>query len=170
MNRIVVYFLLLVSIFLTGATGGSPGRDEQAALREERRALNRRIENLKREQDYLLFQKTMYENDSKYLVIDIGKKTGHLRYRNRVLKDFKFQTSKNFPVRSLKPGMLTLTEKIEGKRDRHTLVFGKSFTVRWKLSAIPKQQTNVPALILARKDLLSVYFAVENGALAYVVR
>src|SRR5512143_516763 len=156
MNRIVVYLLLLVSIFLTGATGGSPGRDEQAALREERRALNRRIENLKREQDYLLFQKTMYENDSKYLVIDIGKKTGHLRYRNRVLKDFKFQTSKNFPVRSLKPGMLTLTEKIEGKKDRHALVFEKSFTVRWKLSTVPKQQTNVPALILVRKDLLSV--------------
>ena len=104
------------------------------------------------------------------LILDIKKKTGHLKYKNRLLKDFRFQTSKNFPSRSLRPGMLTLTEKIEGKKDRHALVFGKSFTVRWKLSTVPKQQTNVPALILARKDLLSVYFAVENGALAYVVR
>src|SRR5512134_1686060 len=161
-----VYLLLALVVFLMGAGV----RDERTALRDERRALQTRIEKLRREQDYLLFQKTMYENDSKYLVLDIRKKTGHLRYRNRVLKDFRFQTSKNFPVRSLKPGMLTLTEKIEGKKDRHALVFGKSITVRWKYSTIPKQQTNVPSLTLARKDLLSVYFAVENGALAYVVR
>ncbi|HET7319879.1 MAG TPA: hypothetical protein VFK23_12135, partial [Nitrospirota bacterium] len=110
-----VYCLLALVVFLMGAGKVDPIRDERTALRAERRALLQKIEKLKHEQDYLLFQKTMYENDSKYLVIDIGKKTGHLRYRNRVLKDFKFQTSKNFPVRSLKPGMLTLTEKIEGK-------------------------------------------------------
>ena len=153
-----------------GAGKGEPVRDERAALRNERRALQQRTEKLRREQDYLLFQKTMYENDSKYLVLDVRKKTGHLKYKNRVLKDFRFQTSKNFPVRSLKPGMLTLTEKTEGKKDRHALIFGKSFTVRWKLSTVPKQHANVPALTLSRKDLLSVYFAVENGALAYVVR
>ena len=112
----------------------------------------------------------MYENDSKYLVIDIKKKTGHLNYKNRVLKDFPFQTSKKFPFRTLKPGMLTLTEKIEGKKDRHTLVFGKTLMVRWKLSSVPKQQADLPSLSLSRKDFLSVYFAVENGALAYIVR
>jgi hypothetical protein len=165
-----VYLIVALVVFLMGAGKGDPVRDERSSLKNERRALQMRIEKLKHEQDYLLFQKTMYENDSKYLVIDIRKKTGHLKYRNRVLKDFKFQTSKNFPVRSLKPGMLTLTEKIEGKKNRHALVFGKSITVRWKQSTIPKQQASVPSLTLARKDLLSVYFAVENGALAYVVR
>ena len=115
-----------------GADRGGPDNRERAALKAERRALHARIEDLKREQDYLLFQKTMYENDSKYLVLDTRKKTGHLKYKNRVLKDFRFQTSKNFPVRSLRPGMLTLTEKIEGKKDRHALVFGKTFVVRWK--------------------------------------
>lgn len=165
-----VYLLLALVVFLMGADKGNAVQDERTALRAERRALLQKVEKLKREQDYLLFQKTMYENDSKYLIIDIRKKTGHLKYRNRVLKDFQFQTSKNFPVRSLKPGMLALTEKIEGKKDRHSLVFGKSFTVRWKLSTIPKQQADIPSLTLARKDLLSVYFAFENGALAYVVR
>jgi hypothetical protein len=170
MNRIVVYLILLTSLFLVGADKGGPERGEQAALREQRRALHQRVENLKREQDYLLFQKTMYESDSKYLVIDIREKTGHLKYKNRVLKDFPFQTSKNFPRRSLKPGMLTLTEKIEGKKDRHALVFGKTFVVRWKRSAVPREQSNIPSLSLSRKDLLSLYYAVEDGALAYVVR
>ncbi|HEX9112946.1 MAG TPA: hypothetical protein VF888_01255 [Nitrospirota bacterium] len=165
-----VYCLLALVVFLMGAGKGDPVRNERTALRAERRELLQKIEKLKHEEDYLLFQKTMYENDSKYLVIDIREKTGRLKYRNRVLKDFRFKTSENFPVRSLKPGMLTLTEKIEGKKDRHALVFGKSFTVRWKQSTIPKQQASVPSLTLARKDLLSVYFAVENGALAYVVR
>ncbi len=170
MNRIVVSLLLLLSIFLTGADKGDPDRGERAALRDQRRALHARIESLRREQDYLLFQKMMYENDSKYLILDIKKKTGHLSYKNRVLKDFRFQTSKNFPSRSLRPGMLTLTEKIEGKKDRHALAFGKSLIVRWKLSAVPKQQADIPSLSLARKDLLSVFYAVEDGALAYVVR
>jgi hypothetical protein len=165
-----VFLLLALAVFLMGASKGDPVRDERVTLRAEQRALQKRIENLKREQDYLLFQKTMYENDSKYLVIDIRKKTGHLKYKNRVLKDFPFQTSKKFPFRSLKPGMLTLTEKIEGKKDRHTMVFGKTLMVRWKLSTVPKQQADIPSLSLSRKDFLSVYFAVENGALAYVVR
>jgi len=170
MNRIAVYLILLLSFFLLGADKSGPDRGEQAALKAERRSLHARIERLQREQDYLLFQKMMYENDSKYLILDIKKKTGHLKYKNRVLKDFRFQTSKNFPGRSLRPGMLTLTEKIEGKKDRHALVFEKSFVVRWKRSAVPREKANIPSLSLARKDLLSVYFAVEDGALAYVIR
>jgi hypothetical protein len=170
MNRIVIYLILVSAIFLAGAGKGDPVRDERTALRAERRALQQKVERLRREQDYLLFQKTMYENDSKYLVIDVKKKTGHLKYKNRTLKDFQFKTSNNFPVRSLKPGMLTLTEKIEGKKNRHALVFEKTFVVRWKLSKVPKQQADIPSLSLARKDFLSVYFAVENGGLAYVVR
>jgi hypothetical protein len=170
MNRTIVYALLLLSLFLLGADRGGPDNRERTALREERRALHARVERLQREQDYLLFQKTMYENDSKYLILDIKKKTGHLKYKNRVLKDLRFQTSKNFPIRSLRPGMLTLTEKIEGKKDRHALVFGKSLVVRWKRSSVPREQANIPSLSLSRKDLLSVYFAVEDGALAYVVR
>jgi hypothetical protein len=165
-----VYLLLALAVFLMGAGKGDPARDERIALRAEHRALQQRIEGLKREQDYLLFQRAMYENDSKYLVIDIKKKTAHLKYKNRVLKDFQFKTPKNFPVRSLRPGMLTLTEKIEGKKNRHAMAFGKSLMVRWKYSSVPKQQADIPSLSLARKDFLSVYFAVENGALAYVVR
>ena len=170
MNRTVVYVILLLSVFLLGADRSGQAGRERTALSAERRALHARIESLRREQDYLLFQKTMYENDSKYLILDIKKKTGHLKYKNRVLKDFKFQTSKKFPVRSLRPGMLTLTEKIEGKKDRHALVFGKTFVVRWKRSSVPREQANIPSFSLARKDLLSVYFAVEPGSLAYLVR
>ena len=170
MNRVVVFLILLSSLFLTGADRGGQAGQERTALRAERRALHERIESLRREQDYLLFQKTMYENDSKYLILDIKKKTGHLKYKNRVLKDFRFQTSKNFPVRSLRPGMLTLAEKIEGKKDRHALMFEKSLIMRWKRSAVPREQANIPSLSLARKDLLSVYFAVEQGSLAYIVR
>jgi hypothetical protein len=169
-NHKVAYIFLVLAVFLMGADKGGPDRREQAALREQQRALHQRVENLEREQDYLLFQKMMYENDSKYLIIDLKKKTGRLKYKNRVLKDFGFQTSKNFPGRSLRPGMLTLTEKIEGKKDRHALAFGKTLMVRWKRSTVSKQQADIPSLSLARKDFLSVFYAVEEGALAYVVR
>jgi hypothetical protein len=162
--------LLLLSLFLMGADAGGPDAAERSALMDRQRTLRAKIEVLSREQDLLLFRKMMYSADSKYLMIDTRNRTAQLKYKNRVLKDFRFRASKDFPGNTLRPGRLALTKKVEGKKDRHTLVFGDALVIRWKLSSVPPKAADIPFITLTRKELLSIYHAVEEGALAYVER
>jgi hypothetical protein len=160
--------MMALSLFLMAA-GGDQKPDEYASLQDQQRTLRGRVEVLKREQDYLLFQQAMYRADSKYLIIDIKSRTGQLKYKNRALKDFRFRTSKSFPGGSLRTGMLKFTKKVEGRNDRHALVFGKSLMVQWKPATVRQKEADIPVITLTRKDLLSVFYAVEEGSLAYLV-
>jgi hypothetical protein len=63
-----------------------------------------------------------------------------------------------------------LTKKAEGKKDRHALVFGNALIIQWKRSFVPPQEAGIPFIRLTRKELLSIYHAVEAGAPAYIVR
>ncbi len=170
MNGKITYLFLLFSIFLLGADNGAAEQDERNALRDQQATLCRRIEALRNEQDYLLFRKAMYRADSKYLIINITNRTGQLKYKNRVLKDFRFSTSKNFHTAAFRPGIVTLTEKVEGKNGRRALVFGKSFIVQWKRSTAPLQKTDTPYISVTRKELSSIFYAVEEGSIAYIER
>lgn len=158
--------LFLITASLPCAAAGGPVRDEHTALEEERAALEARIDVLGSEQEYLLFQKAMRDVDSKYLVINRANRTARLKYKNRVLKEIRLRTSKNFPA--LKPGMLTLTKKIAGRKDRHALVFGNAFLVQWKPSAKKPREAELPVISLTRKELLSVFYSLEEGALVYL--
>ena len=162
--------ILLVPFLMAAADGGDAVRDERASLEAMRSTLRQKISSLKREQDFLLFQKTMYAADSKYLIIDVKHRTAQLKYKNRLLKDMHFTPSKKFPGRGLRQGMLVLTKKVEGKKDRDALVFGKSLVVQWKQSIVPPQERGLPSITLLKKELLSVYYAVEEGAPAYILR
>ena len=162
--------MILLTPFLMAADGGDAVRDERASLEAMRSTLRQKISSLKREQDFLLFQKTMYAADSKYLIIDVKHRTAQLKYKNRLLKDMHFTPSKKFPGRGLRQGMLVLTKKVEGKKDRDALVFGKSLVVQWKQSIVPPQEKGLPSITLLKKELLSVYYAVEEGAPAYILR
>ena len=162
--------VILLMPFLMAADGGDAVRDERASLEAMRSTLRQKISSLKREQDFLLFQKTMYAADSKYLIIDVKHRTAQLKYKNRLLKDMHFTPSKKFPGRGLRQGMLVLTKKVEGKKDRDALVFGKSLVVQWKQSIVPPQEKGLPSITLLKKELLSVYYAVEEGAPAYLLR
>jgi len=153
-----------------GADAGGPDTIELAALMDQQRALRARIEVLNREQDLLLFRKMMYSADSKYLMIDTRSRTAQLKYKNRALRDFRFRASKNFTGKALRPGRLVLTKKVEGKKDRHALVFGSALIIQWKRSSVPPRETDIPFITLTRKELLSLYHAVEEGALAYIER
>jgi hypothetical protein len=170
LNCKTVIVLLVLSLFLTGADNGEQNKDRSDALRDRQEKLLDRIRTLQAEQDFLLFQKAMYSADSKYLVLNLTERTGQLRYKNRILKDFQFLPTKDHPARKFRTGMLALTKKREGKNARHGLVFGKALVFERKGAAIPPDEADIPALFLTRKDMQSIFFALETGARAYLVR
>jgi hypothetical protein len=165
-KSIVLSFIL--SFVLAGAAGVVRAEDEREDLIKQQHALQARVVALKKEQDFLQFQKRMYETDSKYLVINSKKKTAQLRYKNRLLKEIRFKSSPDFPGKKIRPGQAALTRKIEGKKERHALVFGNAFVVRWKRSEVTRPDSSLPFIMMLKKDLMSFYYTVEPGMPAYV--
>jgi hypothetical protein len=168
MNGKSVFLLIMLSVLLMGADGAGPGQDEQDALRKQQSALRTHIEALRKEQDFLLFQKAMYRTDSKYLVINIRNRTGQLRYKNRLLKEFKFRLSKVFRSGSIRSGAVVLTKKVESKKDRGSLLFGGALLMHRKGAALPPKTPDVAVMSLNRKDLTSIFSALEQGTMAYL--
>ena len=160
--------MLVASLFLMGMDNGEEGTDERARLVEQQKQLNARIETLKQERDYLLFQKTMYASDSKYLVINIAARTGQLKYKNRILKDFHFTSAGHDNM--LKQGAVTLTQKIEDTKERRPLIFGSSLVLLDKRAPVTRLEAGVPRIYLSKKDFLSVFYSIENGAMSYLIR
>ncbi|MCK9418956.1 MAG: hypothetical protein M0R70_06225 [Nitrospirae bacterium] len=163
-----VWWVLLFSLFLMGAESGEQDGEERGKLLEQQKQLSASIEKLKREQAYLVFQSAMYASDSKYLIINISAKTGQLKYKNRILKDFSF-TLVSGRVRRLTRGALTLTQKIEGIRGKNLLVFEKSLVLQGKYAPAVELETRIPRFSLSKKDFRSVYYAIEAGAKAYIL-
>ena len=168
--NLILIAVLLLSPLIAKAEGGTEGLDERAALRDQYKSLDRQLTALQREQDFLLFQKVMYTSDSKYLVIKAKEKTGQLMYKNRLLKDLRFTPSEKISSRTFKPGKLVLTKKVEGKRDRNVLIFGDTLIIQWKRDWVPTREKKIPVLSLKRKEMLSVFYALEVGSLVYIVR
>ncbi len=162
--------VLFAAVFLAGADAGDPGQGELDVLQNQQASLRTQIEALKQEQDYLLFRRAMYQTDSKYLVMDIAARSGRLMYKNRVLKEFAFRLPKNFRKNSLRPGMMLLTKKLEDKKERRTLVFGSSFLLHGKGAAAPTLPQDAARISVTKKDLSSLYYALEEGAAAYLER
>lgn len=134
--------ILLLSWFLIAVAGSGQAKDERESLKELQQSLRVRIENLTQEQDYLLFQKEMYASDSKYLLLNITAKTGQLKYKNRVLKNFPFNVS----GRRMRTGILVLSKKNEEKTGRHTLIFGDVLILQWKRTTVPPHEKGIPFL------------------------
>jgi hypothetical protein len=162
--------LLLMSLLFVGMEGSGQEQDERAELLGQQKVLRAKIETLRHEQDFLIFEKTLYATNSKYLIINLSAKKGQLKYKNRVLKDFRFTAAANGAVDSLKPGTLTLTKKIEDPGKRHVLIFGKSLVIQWKRPAGSPYAANIPLLSLSNRDFQSIFYAVEDGAKAYIMR
>jgi hypothetical protein len=160
--------MLGLSVCLAGICGAEQGDADRKKISEQKKQLNARVETLKREQDYLVFQKTMFESDSKYLIINVPAKTGQLKYKNRLLKNLHFKLISG-QVSRLTPGALMLTQKIEGPRERNLLVFGQSLVLQGKYAPATRVEANIPRLSLSRKDFLSIYYAIESGAKAFIL-
>jgi hypothetical protein len=162
--------LLLLSLLFVGMDGNGQEQDERDELLEQQKALKEKIETLRREQDFLIFEKALYATDSKYLIINLGSMKGRLKYKNRVLKDFRFTASANPAGDALKPGTVTLTKKREDPGQRHVLLFGKSLVIQWKRPAGSPYAANIPRISLSKRDFQSIFYAIEEGAKAYIMR
>lgn len=169
-NAKTVSLVFFILCSLCGATGEAQEQDERATLRKQQQALHAKVGALKREQDFLLFQKEMYATDSRYLVLRIRERSGQLKYKNRVLKNFQFTLPKTVAVRALQPGMLVLTKKTEKKKNRYALLFGTTVMLQWKQDGVSDREAGIPVFSLDEKDMASLFYAVEQGAPAYLPR
>jgi hypothetical protein len=160
--------ILLFSLLLLGADSGGQNGEERAALLKQQKQLSARIEKLTREQDYLVFQKAMYALDSKYLVIDMSKKSGQLRYKNRLLLGFHLKRVSGRGSK-LGRGALTLTQKIEGSWKRNLLVFGDALVLQGRKASAKKIKKGILRYSLTKRNFNSVYYAIEPGAKAYIL-
>ncbi len=105
--------------------------------------------------------------DSRYVVLDLTRGRGQLKYRSRVFLDFTFKPLPKSVIRTVPRGVRSLTKKIEGD-DRFALVFGPTFVLRTKNAAAPSR--GVPQLIVPPREMRSIFFALEEGSIAYILR
>jgi hypothetical protein len=162
-------FLLMTLTALIAPPARAQDVDERQRLLNQRQKLTARIDHLRREQELLLFQKTAYQSDSKYLLLDTRSGKGLMKYRNRILRSFSIARTDRSSRRP-KPGPRILSEKIEGPPQARMLVFGNDLVVHTKRfagrSRIPKGSSS---LTIGTKDMAAIYHAIERGAALYVI-
>ncbi len=161
-ERIFLSVILLLGISTVAA--GQEGEDREKLL-EQQKLLVEKTETLKRDQDFLLFQKSLSASDSKYLIIDLTRKTGQLKYKNRVLKDFLF--SSHNPAGKIPQGTIMLTKKIQDTKEPTCLIFGNSLVLQTK--RLPIARREIPRLLLRGKDFKAIFYALEDGSLVYIL-
>jgi hypothetical protein len=160
-------------MLLLGMDGNTQEADERQRLAEQQKTLSAKIESLKREQDLLLFRKEFYSADSKYLILNIPAGKGELRYKNRLLKGFLFTPSSKARLRDVPVGAATVTKKVEGRGKRHEIIFGTSFIMQVKPKdgrPSPKDRAAPLRLSVSKRDMQSLFYAVEEGSEAYVLQ
>jgi hypothetical protein len=106
--------------------------------------------------------------DSKYAVLDLARGRGQLKYRSRVLLDFTFGPLPKRVVRTVPRGARPLTKKIEQTDGRFALVFGRDFILRTTSAASPGRKA--PQIIVPPVEMRSIFIALEEGSIAYILR
>ncbi len=163
--------LVIIAVLLFAPLEGRPQEPgEQALLEEQQKQLQKKRDRLRQEQDFLQFQKEFYVSDSKYLLLDFVKGAGQLKYKNRVLKGFIFTPSFKVSAQPIKPGAVTLTKKTQTSGGWRSLTFGAALVIQMKSKAARREDRRVPRITVSRSDMASLFYALEEGSLAYVVR
>jgi hypothetical protein len=173
MKAIAKFIWLFPFVFLlfSGMDGNAQETDERLQLEKQQKDLRTKIESLKRGQDLLLFRKEFYSADSKYLILDIPAGQGELRYKNRLLKSFLFTPSSKSRLNAVPVGSATVTKKVEGRGKRYEIIFGSSFMMRVRpkdARPSPKDRVSPPRLFVSKRDIQSLFYAVEEGSKAYI--
>ncbi len=168
MRKMTQGLLLLLSALLMGMDGPPREKDDQRLLEAQKAKLATRIEALKQEQDFLLFQRSFAGSDSKYLLIDLSTRTGTLKYRNRILRTFGFTFSAARPPQFRK-GRYVLTGKTDGAPGKMSLFVQDSIIIRGKgySGRLPREK-KISSLVIARKDLAALFYSFEKGSILYI--
>ncbi len=168
-----LWLLTFILLIFSGTDGNTQDADERRQLEQQQKDLGAKIESLKRGQDFLLFRKEFYSADSKYLILRIPAGKGELRYKNRLLKSFSFTLSSKTRFHSLSEGPATVTKKVEGRGQRYEIIFGSSFNMRVKPKdhgPSLKDRASPPRLFVSKRDMQSIFYAVEEGSKTYVLQ
>ena len=167
-NIAPAFLLVLLSLLLMGMDNVVPEADERRQLAEMQEQLARRIGSLQKEQDFLLFQKSFFGSDSKYLVLDLAAGTGTLKYRNRTLRTFGV-TMPAALRRGLSEGRYVLTAKTDGAAGKRALVFQDRFAIHGRgFSGSSAGEKRTPGMVIGTQDLAALFYAVEKGAMLYI--
>ena len=166
--RTTAGLFLVLSVFLMGMDGSGTGDVGQEGLAARQRELQARIESLRSEQDLLLFQKQFSTMDSRYVVLDLARGRGQLKYRSRVFLDFTFKPLPKRVIRTVPRGVRALTRKFEESNGRFALSFGPTFILRTNNATAPGLK--IPQIIVPLKEMRSIFFALEEGSIAYILR
>ncbi len=166
-----IWLFPFLFLLFSGMDGNTQEADEQRQLKQQQKDLREKIESLQRGQDFLLFRKEFYSSDSKYLILNIPAGKGELRYKNRLLKSFLFTPSSQSQLNAVPVGSATVTKKVEGRGKWYEIIFGSSFTMRVKprdARPSPKERVSPLRLFVSKRDIQSLFYAVEEGSKAYI--
>jgi hypothetical protein len=163
-----VLAIVLLSFLLMGMDGAPRANDDQQQLEEKLVQLAARIDALKEEQDFLLFQRSIAGSDSKYLLLDLSAGTGTLKYRNRILRTFGFNISSP-GHRQIRKGRHVLASKSDGSSKHRELVIDDAFVIHGKAySGRSSGGKGMPSLVIGQKDLAALFFVVDKGTLLFI--
>ena len=160
--------LIVISFLVASAAAGKVSESAEGpdSLYDRHRQLERRVAELEREQEFLLFQRVFQRSDSKYLILDLARGKGTLKYRNRVLRSFRI-VRVGGKKRSPGPGAVLLTEKRDRFGKKRALVFGNDLILQGSRRHQPSDP--IPRYALGSKDLAAISYAIEVGAMGYIV-
>jgi hypothetical protein len=162
---------LAVAVILLGSSVFGQGSDEARSLRERERHVRTRIKALKKEQEFLLFQRTLATADSKYLILDLRTGKGILKYRGRILRNFNCLHAGKHLSAALPKRIVTLTGKTDGSPGRRQLVFTDPLVIiqSKRVSSGKAKSKEGLHIMVGTKDLSAIFFALEKGSLAYIL-
>jgi hypothetical protein len=162
--------MAVAGIVLGSSVFGQEG-DEVRSLRERERRVRTRIGMLKKEQELLLFQRTLAAADSKYLILDLRTGKGMLKYRGRILRNFDCPLAGKRLTGAVPKRIVTLTEKMDGSPRTRQLVFNDPLVIIQSkhISTGKAKSKQGLRIVLGKKDLGAIFFALEKGSLAYII-
>lgn len=162
--------MALLALLLMGMDSAPEAADERERLENAQHQLVSRIEELKREQDFLLFQRSFAGSDSKYLILDLSAGTGTLKYRNRILRTFGVRVSSP-DHRQIRKGRHVLASKTDGSARKRALIAQNGFIIHGQgYSGRSAGERGLPGLVIGRKDLAALFFAVDKGTMLFIIR
>jgi len=163
--------VILLSFLLMGMDGAPRESVDQRQLEERQTQLAARVETLKKEQAFLLFQRTLATADSKYLILDLRAGKGMLKYRGRTLRNFNFPLAGKPLPAALSNGIISLTGKLDGSPGRRQLVFTDPLLTIQSKHVSPSKAKSKQGIHIAlgTKDLSAIFYALEVGSLAYIL-